>query len=107
MATIQELITVKLARLNQTLSQIEYNYVLAKVGLDSTSPDTSEKAELAIAYAITEVLPFIPSKVTEGGYSMEWSKEAATEYRNSIYTRYGIAIPGNSQPTVSEASNRW
>lgn len=110
MATVREYIDAKLNRFGLELEEVEMTILLDSVqATDNTKLDSTTlvQAKTAIVSIIPELL-LLPSKVTEGGMSVERNTAGITAYYTGLCAELGLdnkLVTG--QPVVRDASFLW
>ena len=110
MATVREYIDAKLSRFGLELSGMEMTVLLESVEADDDTiirPDSLIQAKTAIANIIPELL-LMPTKVTEGGMSIERNTAAITAYYTALCGELGLTNAlVTAAPTVVDRSYLW
>lgn len=106
--TIKEYIAGLLKPFQAQESDIDF--LIASQGLTGTDTldDTNKKAvRLAIYEQIPLLIAGVQTKVSEGGYTVEYSLDALYRWYNLLAKELGKPDLLNSKPKIKNLSSRW
>jgi len=106
--TIKEYIVTKLATFGYSISDNEITALEVEAGVDTSATYTSSDVA-TVKQAMVDIIPSLLArpKVTEGGFSVEYSPENLAKYYNMLCIDLGIDNTLVPKPKINDHSSRW
>ena len=109
MSTVEEIISLEFADFGIDNSQARMDKVLVDANLnggDTYTTTIAPQVDMAILQVISKRIAQA-TKITEGGYSVEYNVEGMKAYLLALQTRLGIVDTADKTPIITDKSYLW